>query len=130
MNACAPRRIGFLLALSLIAPFTLAGCERPTPIKELAAQPAKYKGQEVRISGRVVSNYSLQPLTQKSIYVVSDGTGQMSVIASGGAPATNSEVTVAGTLQDVPPFALPVVGKFDLAPIMIEEKERQVAENK
>ena len=108
----------------------LAGCERPTPIKELAARPDQYKGQEVLIRGRLVSNFSLQPISQQSVYVVSDGTGQMSVITSNGAPAVNSEVTVTGTLKDVPPFALPVVGKFNLAPVMIEEKERQVAENR
>jgi hypothetical protein len=54
----------------------------------------------------------------------------MSVLTSQGAPATNSEVTVTGELKDVPARALPVVGMFKLAPVMIDEKERQVKETK
>jgi hypothetical protein len=126
---CQGRHIAaFVAAFSALA--LLAGCERPTPVKELAAQPDKYKGQEVRVHGRVVSNFSLQPISQNSVYVVSDGTGQIGILTQGGAPATNQEVTVTGELKDVPPFALPVVGKFNVVPLMIEEKERKVRESR
>lgn len=118
-----------LMLLVGISLSVMAGCKRPTPIKDLASNPDQYKGQEVQIHGRVVSNFSLQPISQESVYVVSDGTGQMSVLTSDGAPATNKEVTVVGELKDVPPFALPVVGKFNVAPVMVEEKERQVSDS-
>ncbi len=109
---------------------SLAGCSKTTPIKELASNAAKYKGQDVRIRGRVVSNISLQPMIPQPLYFVSDGTGQIAVLSSGGSPATDSEVTVQGVLKDVPVFALPVVGKFKIAQVMVEEKDRQESETK
>ena len=116
------------LMLGLSVPL-LSGCERPTPIKELASQPDKFKGQEVRIRGRVVSQYSL-PMMKKSMYVVSDGTGQMNVLTTGDAPEANSELTVVGDLKDAPAVKVPVVGNVTFGSVMIEEKERVVQPSK
>ncbi|MBW3625603.1 MAG: hypothetical protein KY468_19590 [Armatimonadetes bacterium] len=122
------RRVyGFCAAFTVLT--LLAGCSRPTPIKELASNPDNYRGKDVQIHGKVISSFSM-PMLEKPIYFVSDGTGQMAVQSSGGIPATNSEVTVIGKIQDVPPVALPFVGKMNLAPIMLEETERQASGEK
>jgi hypothetical protein len=104
----------------------LGGCHKTLPIRELSQHPDDYKTKEVQIRGRVVSSFSFPTVTNRGFYVVSDGTGQLGVASASGAPAQNSEVLVTGTVQDVPAMGLPAIKQFRLAPLMVEEKERQV----
>jgi len=114
----------FLLAFPFL--LLLAGCHKPMQISELSRHPDDYKSKEVQIRGRVVSSYSFPSVTKRGFYIVSDGTGQLGVASTTGVPAQNSEVLVTGTVQDVPAMGLPAIKQFRLAPLMVEEKERQV----
>jgi hypothetical protein len=103
----------------------LAGCRRPTPIKEIAGHSDQYKGKEVMIRGTVVSGFSAAPASKTSFYVLSDGTGQMYVTTVSSIPTINHQVTVTGTLLIKPALALPAMGQFRLSDEMVVEKERQ-----
>jgi hypothetical protein len=115
----------FLLVFPLLA--LLGGCHKTMQISELSKHPDDYKSKEIRIRGRVVSSLSFPSAVKRGgFYVVSDGTGQLGVASPSSAPAQNSEVLVTGTVEEMPPVGLLVIKQFKIAPLMLEEKERQI----
>jgi hypothetical protein len=116
--------LGCAAALSFLC---LSGCHHSNEIRDLAQHPDSYRDRDVRIHGRVVASYSLHAITNKSFYVVSDGTGQIGVYTAAAAPDQNSEVTVTGHVEDVPAIGLPAVKQFKLAEVMLKEKEIEIA---
>ncbi len=82
--------------------FLLSGCNYlpfgQTPLKEIVAAPAQFEGKEVRIRGKV-KDVTKIPLIDLSMYVVDDGSGEVTVIAQDKLPAVNDTVNVTGVVE-------------------------------
>lgn len=80
----------------------LSGCDYlpfgQTPLKEIVAAPAQFEGKEVRIRGKVKDVVKI-PLIDLSMYVVDDGSGELTVIAHDTLPAVNDTVNVRGVVE-------------------------------
>jgi len=80
----------------------LSGCDYlpfgQTPLKEIVAAPAQFEGKEVRIRGKVKDVVKI-PLIDLSMYVVDDGSGEVTVIAHDTLPAVNDTVNVRGVVE-------------------------------
>jgi hypothetical protein len=80
----------------------LSGCNYlpfgQTPLKEIVASPAQFEGKEVRIRGQVKDIVKI-PLIDLSMYVVDDGSGEVTVIAQDKLPAVNETVNVTGVVE-------------------------------
>lgn len=91
------RRLAKTLALFTILLAFTACNEKTTSIKTLLADPGKYDGHTVRISGDV--EQSIGALGYGA-YEVNDNTGTIPVVTQGGgAPARGSKVGVEGTFR-------------------------------
>ena len=87
------RRTGVAVALCL----GLVGC-RETTINHLLAEPNRYHGQEVGLSGKVVKSASI---LGTGAYQLDDGTGTIWVISNHGVPRRGARVKVTGKIRDV-----------------------------
>lgn len=80
----------------------LSGCDYlpfgQTPIKDIVAAPTEFEGKEVRIRGKV-KDVTKVPLIDLSMYVVDDGSGEVTVIAHDTLPAVNDTVNVRGVVE-------------------------------
>ncbi|MDP2785010.1 MAG: hypothetical protein Q8O38_10530 [Sulfurimicrobium sp.] len=80
----------------------LSGCDYlpfgQTPLNEIVAAPAQFEGKEVRIRGKV-KDVTKVPLIDLSMYVVDDGSGEVTVIAHDTLPAENDTVNVRGVVE-------------------------------
>lgn len=89
---------GALLAGMLL----LSGCDYlpfgQTPVREIVAAPTQFEGKEVRIRGKV-KDVTKIPLVNLSMYVVDDGSGELTVIAHDKLPAVNDTVNVTGVVE-------------------------------
>ncbi|MBZ0105014.1 MAG: hypothetical protein K8H84_05230 [Sulfuricella denitrificans] len=88
------------MALSCL--LLLSGCNYlpfgQTPLKEIVEAPAQFEGKEVRIRGKVRDIVKI-PLIDLSMYVVDDGSGEVTVIAHDKLPAVNETVNVTGVVE-------------------------------
>ena len=85
----------FLLAAALL----LAGCAKPAPelaIADILADPARFEGQTVELSGEVTDAMGLFSL---GLYTLKDASGEIRVTTGKGLPATGTKLTVRGTVQ-------------------------------
>jgi len=91
-----------LLGVALASLLLLSGCDYlpfgQTPLKEIVAAPAQFEGEEVRIRGKV-KDVTKIPLIDLSMYVVDDGSGEVTVIAHDTLPAVNDTVNVRGVVE-------------------------------
>lgn len=80
----------------------LSGCDYlpfgQTPVREIVAAPTQFEGKEVRIRGKV-KDVTKIPLVNLSMYVVDDGSGELTVIAHDKLPAVNDTVNVTGVVE-------------------------------
>jgi hypothetical protein len=95
------------LAARLAAPFVLAamlsGCalSRNPSVAELKYNPGRYNDRNVAIDGVVTSAWGL-PLVPFKMYKVSDGTGEVTVVANEGrVPSKGARVRVKGRVSEV-----------------------------
>ena len=96
------------LAARVAAPFVLAamlsGCALATrnpSVAELKYNPGRYNDRNVAIDGVVTSAWGL-PLVPFKMYKVSDGTGEVTVVANEGrVPSKGARVRVKGRVSDV-----------------------------
>jgi hypothetical protein len=92
----------------LVTSFALAamvsGCAlavRSPSVAELKYNPGKYHDRTVAINGVVTSSWGL-PLMPFRLYKVSDGTGEVTVVASDGrVPTKGARVRVKGRVNEV-----------------------------
>ena len=82
-------------ALSVSA-LASAACASRT-VNQVLADPSRYRGREVRLSGAVVDSYSF---VNRGAYRIDDGTGQLWVVSDKGVPRTSARVTVTGTIRE------------------------------
>jgi hypothetical protein len=100
-----------------VAPLALAamvsGCalavRRPS-IAELKYNPGRFQDRTVAIDGVVTSSWGV-PLVPFKLYKVSDGTGEVTVVAQDGrVPTKGSHVRVKGRVGDVATFGGQAIG--------------------
>lgn len=80
----------------------LSGCDYlpfgQTPVQEIMAAPAQFEGKEVRIRGKV-KDVTKIPLINLSMYIVDDGSGEITVMAQDKLPAMDETVNVRGVVE-------------------------------
>lgn len=69
-----------------------------TKIKEIAENPMKFEGKEVKVKGMVESAMRI-PLTETVVYTLKDETGTLTVIGTGAKPNKGDSVKVKGTVS-------------------------------
>ena len=100
-----------------LAPFTLAlgllaGCAISThpKIADLKYNPGRYQNHSVTVDGVVTSSWNV-PLVPFKLYKVSDGTGEVTVVAQDGRiPTKGSRVSVKGRVNEFATFGGQSVG--------------------
>jgi hypothetical protein len=108
-SARTKNRLGASLALAAM----LSGCalavRRPS-VAELKYNPGRYHDRTVAIDGVVTSSWGV-PLVPFKMYKVSDGTGEVTVIANDGrVPTRGAHVRVKGRVSEVATFGGQAVG--------------------
>ena len=102
-------RIATPMALAAL----LSGCAlttRSVSIAELKYNPGRYHDRNVAIDGVVTSSFGL-PLVPFKMYKVSDGTGEVTVLAQDGrVPTRGAHVRVKGKVGEVATFGGQSVG--------------------
>lgn len=102
------RRILVGLAAPLALAVTLSGCAlvtRNASIAELKQNPGRYHDRTIAIDGVVTSSYGTSFLPM-NVYRVSDGTGEVTVIAQNSreVPTKGARVRVKGKVGEVATF--------------------------
>lgn len=91
-----------VLGAVLAGVLLLSGCDYlpfgQTPLKEIVAAPAQFEGKEVRIRGKV-KDVTRIPLINLSMYIVDDGSGEITVMAQDKLPAMGDTVNVRGVVE-------------------------------
>ena len=88
--------VAFLLLL-MAAAVTSAGCASTRSIKQLLADPARYRNDTVQLKGEVIDSYSV---ADRGAYQIDDGTGRLWIVSEHGVPRKNARVTVKGTVRE------------------------------
>ena len=87
----------------LVALAFLVACPQQVTIAEIKADPGRFSGKEVGISGTVTSSFGA---LGQGAYEVDDGTGKIWVITeSGGVPGQGARVRVTGRVNTGVTFA-------------------------
>lgn len=77
----------------------LSGCAS-TKISDILANPDKYVGTEVRVSGTVIDRYWVDILGLKAgAYQIDDGSGKIWVITNQEPPAEDKKASAKGTVS-------------------------------
>lgn len=91
-----------VLGAVLAGVLLLSGCDYlpfgQTPLKEIVAAPVQFEGKEVRIRGKV-KDVTRIPLINLSMYIVDDGSGEITVMAQDKLPAMGDTVNVRGVVE-------------------------------
>jgi cytochrome c-type biogenesis protein CcmE len=89
----------FYLALGFIA-IALLSCDYFgfTKIKEIADNPLKFEGKEVKVKG-IVEEALRIPLTETVVYTLKDETGTITVVGTGAKPNHGDRIRVKGTVS-------------------------------
>jgi len=90
------RRTNQLAVLAVLAALTSTACASRS-INQVLADPARYRDQEVKLSGAVVDSYSF---VNRGAYRIDDGTGSLWVVSSTGVPRKTARVSVTGTIRE------------------------------
>ena len=89
----------------VIALMVLAACATGHPkIAELKYNPGRYQDRTVTVDGVVTTSWGV-PLVPFKLYKVSDGTGEVTVVAQDGrVPTKGSRVSVKGRVNEFATF--------------------------
>jgi hypothetical protein len=101
------------LGAPLVLAAMLSGCalavRRPS-IAELKYNPGRYHDRTIAVDGVVTSSWNV-PLVPFKLYKVSDGTGEVTVVANNGrVPTRGAHVRVKGRVSDVATFGGQAIG--------------------
>jgi hypothetical protein len=112
---------GVVLA-ALAAAVLFSACEQKT-IRQIMAEPDRYRNQDVGVVGNVVRSISV---LGKGAYEIDDGTGRLWVVSAKGVPRTGAHVGVKGRIHDG--FDLSALvklpGTFRSGIVMMESEHR------
>ena len=93
-----------LLGVALAGLLALAGCDYLpfgfTPVKEIVTSPAQFEGKEVRVKGKVKDIVKV-PLVDLKLYVLDDGSGEVTVVTGESLPAVNETVSLKGVVESM-----------------------------
>lgn len=93
-----------LLGVVLTGLLALSGCDYLPfgyiPVKEIVTSPAQFEGKEVRVKGKVKDIVKV-PLVKLKLYVLDDGSGEVTVVAGESLPAVNETVTLKGIVESM-----------------------------
>lgn len=85
-----------------------------TKISDILSHPREYAGKQTTISGEVTKTFSMIVV---KYFVISDGSGEITVVTEKPLPAKGEKITVKGTVEEA----------FSLGPttslVLIESKE-------
>lgn len=96
-----------VLAVSLLAGCALSGHPK---IADIKYNPGRYQNRSVTVDGVVTSAWGV-PLVPVRLYKVSDGTGEVTVVAhSGRSPSKGARVSVKGRVNEFATFGGQTVG--------------------
>jgi hypothetical protein len=93
------------LCTVVLAGAVLTGCATSATIRQIRNDPGRYQNKSVRVSGIVDSSVGT-PLLPVQFYTLSDGTGEINVVAtkSNDTPAKGAHVRVKGRVTSVGTF--------------------------
>lgn len=98
------KKMLLVLGMVLTGLLSLSGCDYMpfglTPVKEIVTSPAQFEGKEVRVRGKVKGITKI-PLVDLKMYLLDDGSGEVTVVTSGSLPAENETVTLKGTVESM-----------------------------
>src|SRR4030042_395730 len=93
-----------LLGVILAGLLALSGCDYLpfgfTPVKEIVTSPAQFEGKEVRVKGKVKDIVKV-PLVDLKLYVLDDGSGEVTVMTGENLPAVNETVSLKGVVESM-----------------------------
>ena len=93
-----------LLGVILAGLLALPGCDYLpfgfTPVKEIVTSPAQFEGKEVRVKGKVKDILKV-PLVDLKLYVLDDGSGEVTVVTGENLPAVNETVSLKGVVESM-----------------------------
>jgi hypothetical protein len=101
-----------LLRLSavLVAGAALTGCATSATIQQIRTDPGRYQNKSVNVSGTVNTAVG-SPLLPVQFYTLSDGTGEINVLArNNNTPAKGARVRVKGRVNQLGAFGTRSVG--------------------
>ncbi len=85
-----------LLLLLLATVMLEAACASVT-INKVLADPARYRNQDITLSGQVSDSYSV---ASRGAYKIRDDSGELWVVSEKGVPRTGAEVKVTGRVRE------------------------------
>ena len=93
----------FALAVAVLGvALSIAACDMLgigyTPISEIVASPARFEGQEVKVTGVVTSATKMPFVDMKAFVIKADG-AELTVTTLGSLPAVNEKVSVQGRIE-------------------------------
>jgi hypothetical protein len=87
-----------LVGLAVMSAGTLVSSAcAPLSIRQVLADPSRYRDRDVRLTGSVVDSYSL---LDRGAYKIDDHSGQLWVVSDRGVPSKGALVTVKGTIRE------------------------------
>lgn len=93
-----------LWGVALAGLLILSGCDYLpfglTSVKEIVTSPAQFEGKEVRVKGKVKDIIKV-PLVDLHLYVLDDGSGEVTVVANESLPAVNETVSLKGVVESM-----------------------------
>lgn len=93
-----------LLAAACAGLLALSGCDYLpfgfTPVKEIVTSPGQFEGKEVRVKGKVKDIIKV-PLVDLKMYVLDDGSGEVTVVTRESLPAVNETVSLKGVVESM-----------------------------
>jgi hypothetical protein len=85
------------LTLLVAAALTTGACASTKTINELLADPGRYRDRTVQVSGEVKDSFSV---TNRGVYRIDDGTGELWIVSEGGVPRRTARVSVKGRVRE------------------------------
>jgi len=116
----------WLLAAAATAAIMTAACGRRIAIEDVLADPGRFQGTEVELSGTVGDSLGF---LGRGFYRLEDETGAIWVFSTSGVPRRGVQVTVAGTVKDIASFDLPdAMSRALTGGVLLVERQRTTTE--
>ena len=99
-----------------------AGCA--TKIRDVMADPSRYRNEEVTVSGTVINSFSI---VGNGAYHLEDSTGRLWIVSQHGVPRKGASVKVTGTIREgINLGALGDLIKLPSGGVVMVEREHRV----